>query len=135
MAKFQGRTKPSTVIPNASMSDIAFLLLIFFMVSTVFVKERGLKVILPQGRSIEKIPRKTATTIYVDRSGVISIDDFMVEIPMVRDIMIRKLYDDFNTIASFRSDRDTDYGTMSDILNQLREANALRVSFEAKMRR
>ncbi|MCB5230845.1 MAG: biopolymer transporter ExbD [Candidatus Cloacimonas sp.] len=135
MAKIQGKTKPSTAIPNASMSDIAFLLLIFFMVSTVFVKERGLKVILPQGKSIEKIPRKTATTIYVDRSGVISIDDFMVEIPMVRDIMIRKLYDDFNTIASFRSDRDTDYGTMSDILNQLREANALRVSFEAKMKR
>lgn len=135
MPKLQAKSKPETIIPTASMSDIAFLLLIFFMVSTVFVSERGLRVIMPEARSIEKVPRRNATTVYVDRSGMISIDDFVVEIPMVRDIMVRKLYEDFNTIVSFRTDRNTDYGTMADILNQLREANALRVAFEARLRR
>ena len=42
-------------IPTASMSDIAFLLLIFFMVSTVFRKEIGLKVTLPEARATERI--------------------------------------------------------------------------------
>lgn len=135
MAKIAAKSKPETIIPTASMSDIAFLLLIFFMVSTVFVSEVGLRVTLPEARNIEKVPRRNATTIYVDRSGNISIDDFQVEIPVVRDIMIRKLYDDFNTIASFRTDRYTNYGIMSDILHQLREANALRVSFESRQRR
>ncbi len=135
MAKIKAKSKPETIIPTASMSDIAFLLLIFFMVSTVFVSERGLRVTLPEAKNIEKVPRRNAVTIYVDRSGNISIDDFVVDIPTVRDIMIRKMYEDFNTITSFRTDRNTDYGLMADIMNQLREANALRVAFETKLRR
>ncbi|MBW6515507.1 MAG: biopolymer transporter ExbD [Candidatus Cloacimonetes bacterium] len=135
MPRLQAKSKPESIIPSGSMADIAFLLLIFFMVSTVYVKERGLRVTLPDARGIEKVPRRNATTIYVDRSGMISIDDFVVDIPTVRDIMVRKLYDDFNTIVSFRTDRNTDYGIMADILNQLREANALRVSFEARLQR
>ena len=135
MAKLKAKSKPETIIPTASMSDIAFLLLIFFMVSTVFVSERGLRVTLPDARSIEKVPRRNAVTIYVDRGGNISIDDFVVDIPTVRDIMIRKMYEDFNTITSFRTDRNTDYGIMADVMNQLREANALRVAFEARQRR
>jgi len=35
-------------------------------------------------------------------------------------------------ITCFRTDRETSYGVMADIMNQLRKANALRVSFEAK---
>jgi biopolymer transport protein ExbD len=49
--------------------------------------------------------------------------------------MQRKLAEDFNVIACFRTDRDASYGTMSDIMNQLREAEVLRVSFEAKLKR
>lgn len=135
MANIKKRPKPEVLIPTASMSDIAFLLLIFFMVSTVFVQERGLRITMPEAASVEKVPRRIATTIYVDRNGTISIDDFQIDIPSVQYVMMRKLAEDFNTIASFRTDRNTDYGTMSDILNQLREANALRVSFEARLRR
>lgn len=135
MAKIGARSKPETIIPSAGMSDIAFLLLIFFMVSTVFVQERGLNVTLPQARNIEKVPRRNATTIYVDRAGNISIDDYIVEIPSIENIMLRKLHEDYNTIASFRTDQYTSYGIMSDILQQLREANALRVSFETRTRR
>jgi biopolymer transport protein ExbD len=135
MAKIQKKAKPSTEIPNASMSDIAFLLLIFFMVSTVFVKERGLRVTMPEAAQIEKIPRNNAATIYVDRNGQISIDDMTVEIPQVAYFMQRKKSENFNVIASFRTDKDTQYGTMSDVLNQLRSADVLRVSFEAKLRR
>jgi biopolymer transport protein ExbD len=135
MAKIKKATRPETLIPTASMSDIAFLLLLFFMVSTVFVKEKGLNVRLPQAESIQKIPRNNAATIYVSRSGNISIDDMIVSIPDVKWVMQKKLNENFNVIASFRTDQDTNYGIMSDIMNQLREANALRVSFEAKLKR
>lgn len=123
------------MIPTASMSDIAFLLLLFFMVSTVFVKEKGLRVTMPQAEEIQKIPRDQAATIYVDRYGTISIDDLVVSIPDVQWVMQKKLVENFNVIACFRTDKDTQYGLMSDVLNQLREANALRVSFEAKLKR
>ena len=135
MAKIKKKAKPETLIPTASMSDIAFLLLIFFMVSTVFVKERGLNVTMPQAEQIEKIPRKNAATIYVDRYGTISIDDMVVEIPQVSIIMQRKLAKNFNLLTTFRTDKETNFGIMSDILKQLQEANTLRVSFEAKLKR
>ncbi|HHE38052.1 MAG TPA: biopolymer transporter ExbD [Candidatus Cloacimonetes bacterium] len=135
MAKLLKKTRPETSIPTASMSDIAFLLLLFFMVSTVFVKERGLKVNMPQAASIQKIPRNNAATIYVTKSGAISIDDFNVSIPDVQYKMYQKKAENFNTIACFRTDKDTNYGIMSDIMYQLRLADVLRVSFEAKMKR
>ena len=135
MAKIKKGKKPEAAIPTASMSDIAFLLILFFMVSTVFVSERGLKVKMPRAAEIQKIPRNHSATIYVDRNGTISIDDMVISIPDVNWVMQKKLAEDFNVIACFRTDRNTNYGIMSDILNQLREANALRVSFEAKLKR
>lgn len=135
MAKIKKGAKPDTQIPTTSMGDISFLLLLFFMVSTVFVKEKGLDVILPKAKSIEKIPRKHATTIYVNRGGTITIDDYAVEIPQVSVIMQQKLAEDINTLTCFRTDKDTSYGIMSDILTQLKDANALRVQFEAKLKR
>jgi len=135
MARFVKKNKPEAAIPTASMSDVAFLLLLFFMVSTVFVKERGLKIVMPRAENIEKIPRKQSATIYVNSSGVISINDFPVEIPQVSGLMSNKLAQNFNLITCFRTDKNTRYGVMSDILNQLREANCLRVSFEAKLKR
>ncbi len=135
MAKLLKKTRPETSIPTASMSDIAFLLLLFFMVSTVFVKEIGLKVNMPQALTIQKIPRNNAATIYVTKSGAISIDDFSVSIPDVQYKMYQKKAENFNTIACFRTDKDTNYGIMADIMYQLRLADVLRVSFEAKLKR
>jgi biopolymer transport protein ExbD len=105
------------------------------MVSTVFVKETGLKVRMPQAEKIEKIPRSHSATIYVDKGGTISIDDMPISIPDVQWVMQKKYLEDFNIIACFRTDKDTNYGIMSDILNQLRKAETLRVSFEAKLKR
>ncbi|MBN1949013.1 MAG: biopolymer transporter ExbD [Candidatus Cloacimonetes bacterium] len=135
MAKIQKKTKAETLIPTASMSDIAFLLLLFFMVSTVFVREKGLRVNMPRAEMIQKIPRNHSATIYVDKNGMISVDDMYIDIPDVQWAMQKKLADDFNVIACFRTDKDTNYGIMSDILYQLRLANTLRVQFEAKLKR
>ena len=135
MAKIKKRERQEAFIPNASMSDIAFLLLLFFMVSTVFVKEKGLRVTLPKAKMIQKIPRNHSATIYVDRGDDISIDDFITPVTNVRYIMQKKKEQDFNVITCFRTDKNAQYGIMNDILRQLREADCLRVSFEAKLKR
>ncbi len=135
MAQIKKRTKNEPFIPTSSMSDIAFLLLLFFMVSTVFVKERGLKVTLPKAKMIQKIPRNHAATIYVNSAGEISIDDFIIPIENVNAVMLRKLTQDPNVIACFRADMRTRYKVINDIIRQLKLANCLRVSFEAKLKR
>ncbi len=132
MAKIVRKTKVDSEIPNASMSDIAFLLLIFFMVSTTFVKEKGLKVDLPRAEAIQKINRQNAATIYVSRSGLISIDDFATQVDQIQFVMQNKIAENPALITSFRTDRDTEYGIMVDVMNELKRANALRISFEAR---
>lgn len=132
MAKILRKTKVASEIPNASMSDIAFLLLIFFMVSTTFVKEKGLKVDLPRAQAVQKINRQNAATIYISRSGIISIDDFATEVDQIQYVMQNKLAENPAIITSFRTDKDTEYGIMVDVMNELKRANALRISFEAR---
>ncbi len=135
MAKIARKTKIGTEIPNASMSDIAFLLLIFFMVSTTFVKEKGLNVVLPKAEAIQKINRQNAATIYVNRAEIISIDDFALSVDQVSPMMMKKLAENPAIVTCFRTDAHVDYGIMVDIMNELKKANALRVSFEAKQKR
>ncbi len=144
MAKIKKKTRLSTEIPNSSMSDIAFLLLIFFMVSTVFVKEQIPKnLIMPKvGREVlekGKIPRKHAATIYVDDRRVIRIDDYPIEydplgFELIRDMIGKKRRMDANLIISFRADQKTPYSMVDDIMLQLRKVEALRIFFEAKLK-
>jgi biopolymer transport protein ExbD len=138
MAKFKKNVRAKAEIPTASMSDIAFLLLIFFMITTKFVAGKGLTVNLPKVSSevIEKIVRKNAATIYVNPAGQISIDDFQTNVDTMGDnlinIMTSKSAANPNLVTCFRTDENTQYGLMSDIMKQLQTANALRISFEAR---
>ena len=134
MARIKKIRKHEIGVPSSSLADMAFILLIFFVVSTTFVREKGLRVYLPRAESIDKIPRANAVTIYIDQNGNISIDDFIVEIPMIESIMRRKLQENFNMITAFRTDENTQYGVMQDVMNQMRRAEALRVSFETRRR-
>ena len=60
--KFDKKTKLSSEIPTASMPDIIFMLLVFFMVSTVLREYSGLPVNLPKAVRIEKL-KSTHTVI------------------------------------------------------------------------
>ena len=74
--KFNKKIKLDTEIPTASMPDIIFMLLIFFMVTTVLREYSGLPVNLPRAKRIEKLKSKRHTThIWVSKEGLISIED------------------------------------------------------------
>jgi biopolymer transport protein ExbD len=142
MANFQKKRSRDVAIPNGSMSDIAFLLLLFFMVSTVFVQEKKFWVERdrwPIAESIERIPRNHTTTIYVMRDENILIDDIPTRIESSEDVfvsstLIRKKADDPELVVCFRTDRDTKYGVMSDVMRQLQTAETLVVAFETQQR-
>lgn len=142
MAKFKKERSREVSIPNGSMSDIAFLLLLFFMVSTVFVQEKKFWVERerwPRAESIERIPRNHTTTIYVMRDETILIDDVPTRIESSEDVfvsstLIRKKADDPELVVCFRTDRDTKYGVMSDVMRQLQDAQTLVVAFETQKR-
>jgi len=120
-------------IPTASMPDIIFQLLIFFMVSTVLKQYQGLKVSLPEASKVEKLPTKRhVTTIWVDRFNNTVIDDVSFKkITDLRTIVYNKLIDDPQLIVSLKVDERADMGIVTDIQQELRYAKALKINYSA----
>ncbi|MBI4418074.1 MAG: biopolymer transporter ExbD [Ignavibacteriales bacterium] len=129
--KKQASTKQS--IPTASLPDIIFMLLIFFMVSTV-LREYDIKVqyTLPSATQIEKIDNKRIVTyIWVGRDGRVQIDDNIVLIPEIQNIAAKKRRDVPQVIMSLRIDEGSRMGIVTDIQQQLRKGDALRINYSA----
>lgn len=132
---FERVEKEKATINTASVSDIIFILLIFFMVTTVFRAEQGLKIELPGALAAKKISMKHIAHVWVGYKGdkgVVSIDDRVVPVGSVREIMQTKKRIDPNIIVSIMADKDTPYWISNDIFGQLIKANALRVSLAAR---
>ncbi len=123
------KTNKETFIPTSSMGDIAFLLLIFFMVTTIFREETGLPVELPRAEAGEEVNRELVSNIYINRLGQISIDDRLVQIKHITDIIGTKISDNPQLIVAFKTDTYTDFGTVSEVMEELKEVNAVRVFF------
>jgi biopolymer transport protein ExbD len=129
------REKVQARIPTDSMADIAFLLLVFFMVTTTFRAETGLKVVIPQVEAAEKMPAKNLTHIWISKDGMVSIDDALVPKDMISDLMVRKRQVNPDIIVSVKCDKATNYKLVEDVLNEFVDAAVLRVHLAARKKR
>ena len=116
-------------IPTSSMADIAFLLIVFFMVTTIFKMEQGLAITLPRSTAGEKIPKENVAHIWIDRTGIISIDDLVVSAPDIEYLVSAKLRENRGLIVSFNTDENAPYRVVNEAMERLKLANALRVTF------
>lgn len=132
--KFQRKKAPPPVIPSASMSDIVFTLLLFFMVATVIKKFSGLPVDEPEAYQIEKLTTKTHTSyIWIDDTENISFDDYPISsMDEVLTIASEKIQKDVQLLIFLRVDKNSKMGLLSDVQQQLRKAGCLRVYYGTK---
>jgi biopolymer transport protein ExbD len=132
--QFRKKAKVSTDIPTASMPDIVFMLLLFFMVSTVFRQYSGLPVDLPIAKRIEKLEaKKNVVNIWANGEGEVAIDDLIgVRVSQIERVMRQKRVENPKLITSFKFDRTTNMGLVTDIQQELRDAGALSVNYCAK---
>ena len=131
MKKMQARSRPTTEFSAASMSDIAFLLLIFFLVTTIFALEMGIPLVLPGKESSDvKVNRKNITEVKAYPNGSVMIDDKQVSLSSVRTIIERKLAQNPKLIVVIQTHPDAEYGLMVDILDELKLAKCTRISLK-----
>ncbi len=116
-------------IPTSSMADIAFLLIVFFMLTTIFKMEQGLAITLPRSTAGEKIPKENVAHIWIDRTGTISVDDLVVSARDVEYLVSAKLRENRGLIVSFNTDENAPYRVVNEAMERLKLANALRVTF------
>ncbi len=131
--QFSRKTKISSEIPTASMPDIIFMLLVFFMVTTVLKEYSGLPVNLPKARRIEKLKSKRHTVqLWVSKEGLISIDDRLLSVDDISLVMYDKRVADPQIVVSLKGDEETEMGLISDIHDNLRKMEALKLNYSTK---
>ena len=132
--KFERKTKISTGIPTASLPDIIFMLLIFFMVATVFKQFSGLKVSLPDAEMVKKIPgsKRHIVTIWIDRNNQVVCDDYKVnKISNLRNVLYEKRVADPQMIVAMKIDKESTMEMVNDVQQEMRKADALRLNYSA----
>jgi biopolymer transport protein ExbD len=132
------KSKASSEIPSSSLADIAFLLLIFFMVSTVFRTDKDRPIDWADAAATEKIDEKVKNilNIWVERDGSIWINDQPVPMADVSDVVF-PLYaqSDRHLVISIRGDRETPYSYMDILQKELVSAGVMRVVFATALER
>ncbi len=127
--KIKSKQGVQNTIPTGSMADIIFLLLIFFMVTTIFKMEEGLPISLPRAESGGELERERLINIWADRYNRISINDKLLRIEDVNKVVASRLQENPSMVVAFKVDRLTRYRLVSDIIEQLKYANAVNVTF------
>ncbi|PEN12882.1 biopolymer transporter ExbD [Longibacter salinarum] len=127
---------------TASLPDIVFMLLIFFMVSTV-LRETDLKVqtSLPSAEALTKIDQKRLiSAVYIgpikqgEKQGqtAVQIDDALIEnTSAIRNIMYGKLQEQPKLIVSLKVDRESQMKIVNEVQQELREAGTLRINYSS----
>ena len=130
MAANKGQKRASPEIPTASMADIAFLLIIFFLVTTSFNQEMGLTLTLPPISEAEevKVRSKNILNIWVNAAGEILLAEEIVSMQQVTPEVRRRIEENPLLIVSLKTDRGTDYDTFVQVLDQVMKADAKKIS-------
>jgi len=131
MKKLKAKSRPTTEISAASMSDIAFLLLIFFLVTTIFALEKGIPLVLPgKASTTAKVKRKNILEINAYPNGSVVVEDRGVRLNELRSLIERKLAANDKLIVVIQTHPDAEYGLMVDILDELKLAQCRRISLK-----
>ena len=115
----------------ASMSDIAFLLLVFFIVTTIFALEEGIPLVLPARQSeVAKVKQKNILEIKAYPDGSVVAEGENVGVRGVRTLVERRLAENDKLIVVIVTHPDAEYGLMVDLLDEIKLANCRRISLK-----
>ena len=145
MSMFKRKDHSVPGLNTASLPDLIFTVLFFFMIVT-HMKENQMKVKyqVPQGTKLERLAKKsTVSHIYIGKPNkgggynAVQVNDNIVDAADVEDFIAaerkRMAPDDAkNMTVSIKADKKADMGVVTDVKQSLRRANALKILYSGK---
>ena len=145
MSMFKRKDHSVPGLNTASLPDLIFTVLFFFMIVT-HMKENQMKVKyqVPQGTNLERLAKKsTVSHIYIGKpykgggDNAVQVNDKIVDAADVEDFIAaerkRMAPDDAkNMTVSIKADKKADMGVVTDVKQSLRRANALKILYSGK---
>lgn len=121
------RVEEDATIDMTPMLDIVFIMLIFFIVTTVFVKEAGVDVNKPNG-SLAVMPKNANIFIAVTEDGKVWIDKREVDVDLVRANLERLMAEQPSDVIIIQADKEAEHGLVVEVMDQIKMAGIDRIS-------
>ena len=136
MPLLKRRTKRDAEIPSASMADIAFLLLIFFLVTTTINADKGIYMQLPpkllEDNPPPEINQRNLLNVLVAADGQVLIDNEVTNVDAIREIVKRHILNNGRepqlsispdkAVTSFKTKRGLPYEIYIAVLDEIKSA-------------
>lgn len=132
------KSKASDQIPSSSLADIAFLLLIFFMVTTVFRSESDRPIEWPAAEATQQIDetRDNIMYVWVERNGDVWINDRLVPMENVSELVAPRWVESGRRLRiSLRADAEVPYRFVDAVQREIQQAGAIYVVFATDLER
>ena len=130
--KFNADDGAETTIPTSSMADIAFLLIVFFLVSTTMNQDKGLSLHLPPVAETKEVREKNICNVWINDQDQIAFFEndqlTMVALANLRTNIQQRLAANENLIVSLKAQRASTYRMFVDVLDELKLSGATRIS-------
>jgi len=128
--KRESRVSPE--IPTASMADIAFLLIVFFLVTTTMNQDKGLSLHLPPVGETKEVQSKNILNVWINARDQLAFfeNDQLTPIPsgQLQSQIKARMAENDKLITSVKTERGATYRTFVDVLDDLKMAGATKIS-------
>ncbi len=115
-------------VNSSSMSDIAFLLLVFFLVTTTISLDKGISLILPaEGNELE-VNKNNIVNVLINDQGKVLLDDKPTQMKDIKRKAADRIKRNEKIIFSVLTTKRTKYKYYIDVLDQLKQAGATKIS-------
>ena len=122
------RARIRATIPTSTMADIAFLLIVFFLVTTSFGQDKGLGLTLPQAGAATRVPSRNITKVWINSSGEIMHDMELVSIDAMQARIREMTLNNPQLIVSIKTDPETWYEVFVEVIDNIYEAGNKKIS-------
>jgi len=135
MVQIKKKKEIEAKIPDAGMSDIVFLLLLFFLVSTTIDVDTGIGLSLPEYVPIEEqefvpLSKDRLAALNINENGDVLLDGEIIAIPQISETLIPRIESKIDLpskkklVVSVKTDRRTNYNLYIQSLDQIKFAYA-----------
>jgi len=115
-------------VNSSSMADIAFLLLVFFLVTTTISMDKGINIILPAEGSEKEVDKNNLVNIAMNDQGKILVDDTPKLISEIKLLAEKRIAANSKIIFSVSTHERTKYQDYVTLLDELKKAKATKIS-------
>ena len=115
-------------VNSSSMADIAFLLLVFFLVTTTISMDKGINIILPAEGSNKDVNTEDIINVVLAADGSIVFDEKLKKIPEIKGLVENEIRKNKNMIFSIKPSTRADYQDYVALLDEFKKAKAKKIS-------